>query len=145
MLAASVFLAVAAVRSSVAEQMSHARNGYLIKLTTQFTVGGVNVPLALFSLYMIVEFIRFGARWSDRVAVAATDFGLEFHWSTFVRPISWSEVQEVRFLIGYRSPLLIVQLKNGTNRIIRGINNDKGAAQDFAARVTRRLKSLPLH
>jgi hypothetical protein len=137
--AATLLFAIAAIRPTLAADLADERRGALIGLTSGISVAGVNVPLALLALYLAWETFRFGWRWADQIAMAATDRELLPHASLFMKPISFSEVQDVRFITIGRAPSLLVVLRTGGSRTIRGVDNQEGAAERFAAAVRERL------
>ena len=65
----TILFALAAVRPTLAAELAGQRGGALIGYTSAMTLGGVNVLLALFALYLAWEAFRFGWRWADEVAV----------------------------------------------------------------------------
>jgi hypothetical protein len=123
----------AALKPSLAADLAESRSGSLVGLTTGMTMGGINIPLALFALYLGWELFRFGWRWADGIAVRATASGLVPHGSTLLKPIAWHDIGDLSYALVGRAPSLVIKLRNGSTRTIRGIDNDNGAAEQFAA------------
>ena len=136
-----VGIGAAAVSPSLAEEMADARRGDLIRLTRDATFGGVNVPLIIVTLYLCWEVFRLAWRWVDEIAVKATPSGLLPHRSTFVKAIAWSEIDDVSFVTIRRAPSLIVKLRDGTTQCIRGISNENGSAEKFAAYARQKAEN----
>lgn len=135
----TTLFAFAATRPSLAAELADERRGHLIAWTSSLSAAGINVPLALLALYLGWETIRLAWRWIDEIAVAATDRGLVPHRSLFMRPIAWAEIADVRFVRLGRAPSLLISLREGGSRSIRGVDNEGGAAEHFAASARRRL------
>ena len=133
MLIACLLFGIAAVKPSLAMELAESRRGGLIGLTTGMTFSGVNIPLVLFAIYLGWEVVRFAWRWADVIAVRATTWGLVPHGSTLLKPMPWREIDDVSYALVGRAPSLVIKLRNGTTRTIRGIDNDEGAAEKFAA------------
>lgn len=142
-LAAIVMLlfGIAAFRPSLAEDMADGRGGGWIDATAGLTVGGVHLPLALLSLYVAWEFVRLCWRLADETAVTATATGLVPHGSTLLKPMPWSDICDVSFAPVGRAPALVIRLRDGRQRAIRGVDNDGGAAEAFAAAARARVRS----
>lgn len=137
MVAATVLFGGAALRPSLAADLADERRGQLIAWTSELTMAGVNVPLALLACYLGWETFRFAWRWIDEIAVAATPEGLVPHGSLFMKPIAWRDVADIRFIMSGRAPGLLISLRDGRQRAIRGVDDEAGAADRFleAARL----------
>ncbi|MCH4892228.1 hypothetical protein GO308_03760 [Sphingomonas sp. SFZ2018-12] len=130
---ACVLFALAAVDSSIADELADGRGGVWIRATSVAVIAGINVPLALLTLYLSWETFRFAWRWADEIAVEATSSGLRLHGSVFVKPLAWNEISDVSYGLVNRAPSLLIKLRNGSVKHVRGIDNDSGAAERFAA------------
>jgi hypothetical protein len=138
MVAATALFVVAAIRPDLVADMAEHRRGGWLAWTSAVTFGGVNVPVAALALYLGWETFRVCWRWADEVAVTATDFGLVPHRSTFIAPMPWAEIEDVRFVRLGRAPSLVVRLHGGRSRAIRGVEEGDGAAERFAQAARER-------
>ena len=129
----SLIFGIAAVNPELAEDLGSAPAADLIALTAKGSVFGVNIPLLLLATYMAWETFRFGWRWADEVAIKATDWGLVPHGSTFIKPLAWTEIDDVRLVPIMRASALRLKMRDGSERFIRGLDNRDGAAERFAA------------
>lgn len=136
---ASVLFAIAAFSPALVEDLADGRRGDILRWTAAVTVAGVNVPVALAALWLGWETFRFGWRWADEFAVVATPLGLVPHRSTWARPIAWEEIVDVRYMRIHRAHALMIVLRNGRVRTIRGVDGE--GAGDFAARARSRLST----
>jgi hypothetical protein len=139
MVLATALFGLAALRPELVAEMADQRRGGWLAWTAAVTVAGVNLPVAAIALYLAWETFRFGWRWADQVAVTAGDFGLVPHRSTFLPPMPWAEIEDVRFVRIGRAPTLLVQLRGGRSRAIRGVDNEGEAAERFAAAARERV------
>ena len=138
MLLATILFGLAAFRPALVAELAGQRRGGWLIWTQSVSWAGVNLPVAALALYLAWQTFRFGWRWADRVAVTADGFGLVPHRSTFLRPMAWAEIEDVRFVRLGRAPALLVRLRGGGARTIRGIDNEDGAAERFAEAARKR-------
>lgn len=138
-----VLFGIAAFRPSLVDGLVSGRRGVWIEWTSAVTVAGVNLPLAVATLWLAWETFRSAWRWADEVAVTITDVGLLPHGSLFMARMKWSEIGDIRLVQIPRGrmivPALQIALRNGRSRMIRGIDNEDGAADRFAAAARARL------
>lgn len=123
----------AAVDPSLATSLAEGRRGWWIRVTEGATLGGINVPLALVTLYLAWEALRLGWRWADEIAAKATPEGLRLHRSVRVDAIAWSDIRDVSYVILGRGPSLLITLHDGSTCTVRGIDNVNQSAEQFAA------------
>lgn len=138
-----VLFGIAAFRPWLVDELANGRRGAWIEWTSAVTVAGVNLPLAVATLWLAWETFRSAWRWADEVAVTITNGGLVPHGSLFMARMKWSEISDVRLVRIPRGqrivPVLQIALRNGRSRMIRGIDNEDGAAERFAAAARARL------
>lgn len=127
----------AAFDSSFAHELGEGRRGGLFRATQAVTVAGINIPLALITIYLCCETFRFAWRWADEIAIEMTPSGLRPHRSTLLRPLAWSEISDVSFMDVGRGASLVIRRRNGSTLIIRGVDNENSAAEKFAAHACR--------
>lgn len=137
----ALLFGVAAFRPEMVAEAAAGRRGAMLAWTSAVTVAGVNLPLALFAFYLAWETFRFGWRWADEVALTAGPEGLVPHGSLLMRRIDWDEVCDIRFVQIGRAPSLLIELRNGRSRAIRGVDNEDGAAERFAAAARSRKEA----
>ena len=137
---ATLLFAVAAFRPELVAELATERRGGWLEWTSAVTVAGINLPLALLALYLAWETFRFGWRWADEVALTAGTAGLVAHRSLLMRRIAWDELRDIRFVQLGRAPSLLIELRDGRSRAIRGVDNEDGAAERFAAAVRSRME-----
>lgn len=142
----ALFFALLAVRPALLHRMDQ---GYQkvdawLRLAEGMEWRGVNVPVSLFALYLLFETARYGWRWADEEAARLTPGALVPHGSLFMGPMTWSEIAGVRFVElpqrGAAVPCVEIALRNGGRRLIRGVDNEDGAAERFAAEAMRRVR-----
>jgi hypothetical protein len=145
MIGAMVLFGFAAFDADVLQDMaeSRGRGVGLIQAIQPMVVGGVNVPMLLVALWMGFEVFRFGWRWADQIALAATGPGIHFHGSTFHRSLPWEEVREVRFYLVHRNwvkvPTIEVTTVSGKRHRVQGVVNGSGEAERFAELAAQRV------
>ena len=139
----TVLFGVAAFRPALVDRMASGRGGAFVEWTSAVTVSGVNLPLALLTIWLTWETFRLAWQWADQIAVRITEGGLEPHGSLYMRPMAWDRIADVRFVrlpAGWvTTPTLLIDLRNGGQRKIRGVDNEDGAAERFAAAARARL------
>jgi hypothetical protein len=138
MMAAAVIFAAGALLPSVAASLSESGRGSWMG-AAGLTIGSVNLPMALFALAMSAEVIRQGWRWADEVAARATPAALVPHRSTFLRPIPWSEIRDVRIERTRHVASLVIVRRRGGTRTIRNIDDEDGAGDRFMEAARARL------
>ena len=139
-----MLFAAAAFRPALVAELVQQRRGALVEWSSAVTVAGINLPILLLALWLAWETVRFGWRWADEVALTAGPEGLVPHRSLYMRPMPWADVRDVRFVELGRAPSILVTLANGRTRAVRGVDNDDGAAERFAAAVRERLAAQAL-
>jgi hypothetical protein len=132
MVGVCVLLGYAAFDEALLAEMSQSRRGSVLRATREMTIAGVNAPLALAALYLCFETWRLSWRWVDKVAIKATPFGLQPHRSTFLQPLLWREINSVTYHRVRWSNSLVIHKRDGSRRVIRGVDNTNGAAEQFA-------------
>ncbi|HYJ51775.1 MAG TPA: hypothetical protein VEW04_01245 [Allosphingosinicella sp.] len=124
----------------------HGRVAAWLWLAEGMEWGGFNLPVALIAVYLLFETGRYGWRWADEEAARLTPEALIPHASLFMRPMKWSEIAGVRFVqrpqLHAIQPCLEIALRNGRRRLIRGVDNEGGAAERFAAEAMRRIREM---
>lgn len=139
MLLAIGLFGLASLRPSLAADLGSQRRGALIAATEGATVGGVNVPLALLTLYLVWSLVQMAWRWSDVDAVVATEHGMLFHPTTRLRRVAWADVETVALATLLRAPSLMIHLRNGRTRSVRGIDAEHEGAAAFVAFAQSRI------
>jgi|DeeseametaMP0747_FD_contig_61_1156102_length_1998_multi_2_in_0_out_0_4 hypothetical protein len=139
MVFACILLGFAAFDASIIDELVNVRRGHVFALTQGATVAGINIPIFLLALYLAWEVFRFAWRWVDQVAIEATPVGLFPHRSTLMKPLKWGEVSDLSYKTIRRAPSLVIKLCDGSTRTIRGVENETGAAEKFAAHAREKV------
>ena len=141
---ATVLFGIAAFSPALFDELAGGRRGQWIEWTSAVTVAGVNLPLALLTLYLLWETFRSAWRWADEVAVRITEEVIVPHGSLFMRPVPWSAIADVRVVqlpsARALTPALLIELRDGRRHRIKGIDNENAAAERFAAAARTRLE-----
>lgn len=142
---AAILFGIAAFRPALVLELAEGRRGGWLEWTSAVTAAGVNLPVALLSFYLLFETFRFGWRWADEEAARIGTRALIPHRSLLMRPIRWEEIADLRFVELPRGhtqvPTLQIDLADGGRRLIRGVDNEGGAAERFAALGRERLSA----
>lgn len=135
MLLATMLFGVATVRPALSAELAEARGGALLRLGEEITLGGVNLLVALLTLYMAWTVVLFAWRWADEIAVTADRHGLTPHRSIRIKPLAWEEIADVALGKMGRASALIITLTDRRTRSIRGVEIEGEAADAFIARA----------
>ena len=128
----------------------HGRFDRLVAATSALSVGRVNVPILLLTLYFVWTFFVMGTRWADGVAARASAEGLCFHWTLLRRrTVPWSEVRGAELgttVVRWTTvPQVRVQLADRIVAINAFEDAEPGAAERFVAFVEAHAAARRLH